>query len=140
MKNLVQLMASRAVWLAVSAVAVAAAVTGASGIVAVAMAGDAAAVPTVKTVQGTVGPGFTIDLKLGSKKVTKLRAGVPYRFAIQDRSAVHDFHLTGPRVNRVITGVGFMGTKSIVLRLKRGTYRFLCDPHASSMRGSFRVA
>lgn len=136
MKNLVQPMASRAVWLAV---ALAAAVTGASGIVAVAMAGTAPAAPTVKTVQGTVGPGFTIDLKLGGKKLIRLKAGVPYRFAISDRSSSHNFHLTGPGVNRTITGVGFAGTKSIVLRLKKGTYRFLCDPHASSMRGSFRA-
>ena len=106
---------------------------------ALAPVGAAPAAPTVKTVQGTVGPGFTIDLKLGNKKVTKLKAGVPYRFAISDRSPIHDFHLTGPAVNKVITGVGFTGAKSIVLTLKKGTYRFLCDPHAGSMRGSFRV-
>lgn len=64
---------------------------------------------------------------------------MPYRFAIVDRSASHNFHLTGPGVNGVITGVGFTGTKSIVLTLRKGAYRFLCDPHADSMRGSFRA-
>jgi plastocyanin len=39
----------------------------------------------------------------------------------------------------VLTGVAFTGTKSVVLTLKKGTYRFVCDPHSNSMRGSFRV-
>jgi plastocyanin len=72
--------------------------------------------------------------------VTALKRGVRYRFAINDRSSEHDFHLSGPGVNRVLTGVDFMGTKSFVLTLKKGTYRFFCDPHASLMHGSFRVA
>lgn len=106
---------------------------------AVAMAGTAPAAPTVTTVQGTVGPGFTIDMKLGGKRLTRLKAGVRYRVRVSDRSSIHNFHLTGPGVNRVITGVGFAGTKSILLTLRKGTYRFLCDPHATSMRGSFRA-
>ncbi|MGH3076742.1 MAG: plastocyanin/azurin family copper-binding protein [Gaiellaceae bacterium] len=93
-----------------------------------------------KTVVGSVGPGFTISLKLDGKKVTKLKAGVPYRFTVTDRSSGHDFHLTGPGVNKVVTGVGFTGTKSLVLKLRKGTYSFVCDPHSSSMRGSFKVA
>jgi plastocyanin len=40
----------------------------------------------------------------------------------------------------VLTGVGFTGTKSFVLTLKKGTYHFVCDPHASIMHGSFTVA
>jgi plastocyanin len=93
-----------------------------------------------KTVVGSVGPGFTISLKLDGKKVAKLKAGVPYRFTVTDRSSGHDFHLTGPGVNKVVTGVGFTGTKSVILKLKKGTYSFVCDPHSSSMRGSFKVA
>jgi plastocyanin len=42
-------------------------------------------------------------------------------------------------VNKVLTGVRFTGTKSLVLKLRKGTYRFLCDPHAGEMHGSFRV-
>lgn len=102
------------------------------------LAGTASAAP--KTVVGTVGPGFTINLKLAGKKVTKLKAGVAYRFVIKDQSSAHDFHLTGPGVNKVITGVGFTGTKSVVLKLKKGSYRFVCDPHAASMKGSFKVS
>jgi plastocyanin len=78
--------------------------------------------------------------KVAGKKVTKLKKGVPYRFQIRDRSPIHDFHLMGPGVNRVLTGVDFTGTKSVVLKLRKGTYRFICDPHASFMHGSFRVA
>jgi plastocyanin len=102
------------------------------------LAGNATAAP--KTVVGTVGPGFTITLKLNGSNVTKLKAGVPYRFVINDRASIHDFHLTGPGVNKVFTSVEFTGTKSFVLKLKKGTYKFMCDPHASFMHGSFKVA
>jgi plastocyanin len=27
-----------------------------------------------------------------------------------------------------------------VLRVKKGSYRFVCDPHSGSMRGSFLVS
>ena len=93
-----------------------------------------------KTVKGTVGPGFTISLTLNGKKVKTLKAGVPYRFQITDRSAIHDFHLHGPGVDRLITGVAFTGTRSVTVTLKKGSYSFVCDPHSSAMKGSFRVA
>ena len=95
---------------------------------------------TAKTVNGTVGPGFTIGLSMNGKRVTKLKAGTPYRFVIKDRAAIHDFHLSGPGLNRVLTSVPFTGTKSFVLRLKKGSYRFVCDPHSGFMHGSFRVS
>ena len=104
----------------------------------VAPGGSSAA--TVKTVNGTVGPGFTIGLTMRGKKVTKLKAGTAYRFVISDRSSVHDFHLSGPGFNRVLTGVEYTGTKSFVLRLKKGSYRFVCDPHSEIMHGGFRVS
>ena len=111
----------------------------ASGL-ALALTATAPAASAPKLVQGTVGPGFTIKLTLAGKNVTKLKKGVPYRFQVRDRSPNHDFHLTGPGVNRVLTGVDFTGTRSVVLKLRKGTYRFVCDPHASFMHGSFRVA
>ena len=95
---------------------------------------------TAKTVDGTVGPGFTISLTMKGKKVTKLKAGKAYRFVISDRASIHDFHLSGPGFNRVLTGVGFTGTKSFVLRLEKGSYRFVCDPHSSIMHGRFLVS
>jgi plastocyanin len=106
-------------------------------VVAVTISGPVSAAP--KVVRGTVGPGFTISLASGGKKVKSLKAGTQYRFEITDRSSIHDFRLSGPGVNKVITGVGFTGRKSITVKLKRGMYRFLCDPHASSMKGSFRA-
>jgi plastocyanin len=86
---------------------------------------------------GTVGPGFTITLTKGGKKVTKLKPG-KYTFAIDDKSDFHDFHLTGPGVNKTTT-VPFVGRKTWKLTLKKGTYRFVCDPHSAQMHGSFRV-
>jgi plastocyanin len=62
-----------------------------------------------------------------------------YRFLVNDRSSIHDFHLTGPGLNRMLTTVDFTGTKGLVLTLRRGIYRYFCDPHASVMHGSFRV-
>jgi plastocyanin len=105
---------------------------------ALAASATASAAPAA-TVTGTVGPGFTIVLTKGGQKVTKLKAGTPYRFVIRDRAAIHDFHLRGPGIDRVLTSVDFQGTKSYTLRLKKGTYRFFCDPHAGFMHGSFRV-
>ena len=105
-----------------------------------ALAGTSPAAPAPKAVQGSVGPGFTINLMAGGKTVRKLKAGVAYRLLINDRSSIHDFHLTGPGMNRMLTSVDFMGTKSFVLTLRKGVYRFFCDPHAAVMHGSFRVA
>jgi Copper binding proteins, plastocyanin/azurin family len=112
-------------------------VVSALAVVALDMSGPVAAAP--KVVKGSVGPGFTISLTSGGKKVKSLKPG-QYKFEITDRSSIRDFRLSGPGVNKLITGVGFTGRKSITVTLKRGTYRFVCDPHASSMKGSFRVA
>ena len=107
--------------------------------VALAATGSGSAA-TAKTVNGTVGPGFTIGLTMQGKRVTKLKAGTAYRFVIRDRADIHDFHLSGPGFNRVLTSVEFTGTKSFVLRLKKGSYRFMCDPHAGIMHGRFQVS
>ena len=106
---------------------------------AVAATGSGSAA-TAKTVNGTVGPDFTIGLTMQGKPVTKLKAGKPYRFVISDRADIHDFHLSGPGLNRVLTSVEFTGTKTFVLRLKKGSYRFVCDPHSSIMHGRFLVS
>ncbi len=112
---------------------------GAVAVAALAATGSVSAA-TAKTVKGTVDPGFTIGLTMKGKKVTKLKAGTAYRFVISDRSTIHDFHLSGPGLNRVLTSVGFTGTKSFVLKLKKGSYRFVCDPHSGIMHGRFQVS
>jgi plastocyanin len=100
----------------------------------VVVASASAATPTLT---GTDGPGFTITLKKGSKKVTSLKAG-KYKFVIKDLSNIHNFHLSGPGVNKK-TGVGSTGTTTWTVTLKKGTYKFICDPHAAIMKGSFKV-
>ena len=95
-----------------------------------------AAVPKLR---GTVGPGFTIQLKQGAKRVSKLRPGT-YLLAVLDRSPIHDFHISGPGLNKVVTRVPFVGTKTIKIRLRRGTYRYVCDPHRTLMHGRFTVS
>ena len=88
---------------------------------------------------GTVGPGFTITLKKGGTKVKRLPAG-RYSITVSDRSSIHNFRLKGGGMNRQITTVGMTGKRTITVTLKKGKrYTFVCDPHASSMRGSFRV-
>jgi plastocyanin len=94
-----------------------------------------AAVPKLT---GTVGPGFTISLKKAGVTLKTTKPG-KYSLTVADRSRIHNFHLIGPGVN-VKTSVAATGSKTFALTLKRGTYRFICDPHATSMRGSFRVS
>ena len=88
-----------------------------------------AATPAYK---GAVGPGFTIKL---AKKPTK--AG-KVKLVVSDRSSSHNFHLLGRGVN-VKTSVGGTGTKTFTVTLKKGTYRFICDPHSSTMKGAFTI-
>jgi len=100
------------------------------GVAAAALALPAvAATPTLK---GTVGPGFTISM---AKKPTK--AG-KYKLVVVDRSTFHNFRLKGPGVN-VKTSVPATGTKTFTVTLRKGKYTFVCDPHATSMRGSFTI-
>jgi plastocyanin len=87
---------------------------------------------------GVVGPGFSITLMQNGKKVTKLKAG-SYTIAVSDQASIHDFHLKGPGVNKT-TGVSFKGTQTWKVTLKKGTYTYQCDPHASFMHGKFTVS
>jgi plastocyanin len=80
----------------------------------------------------TVGPGFTISMDK-----TSVPAG-SYTLTVDDQSSGHNFHLTGDGVD-VKTEVSETGTKTFQITLKPGTYRFLCDPHASSMNGTLTV-
>jgi plastocyanin len=106
------------------------------GLAAPAFAHPAAATPLA----GTVGPGFTITLDKGGKKVSSLKPG-SYAITVSDKASVHDFHLIGPGVNKVITTVPFVGKKSVTVLLKKGTYTYQCDPHAQSgMKATFKVA
>lgn len=94
--------------------------------------------PSVTTLIATVGPRATISLRTrAGRRVRQVRRG-RYRIVVRDRSRMHNFHLRGPGVNKRTT-VRFLGTQTWTVTLRRGTYRFVCDPHAGGMRGSFRV-
>ena len=87
---------------------------------------------------GTDGPGFTITLKKSGTKVTKLKAG-KYSLTVNDLSNIHNFHLLGSGVNKK-TSVTGKGKTTWTVSLQKGkTYRFLCDPHATTMKGSFKT-
>jgi len=89
--------------------------------------------------RGTVGPGFTISLTTeDGQPVETLPAG-GYTLFTDDKSDIHNFHLTGEGVD-VTTDVSGSGTDSFDLDLTSGTYTFVCDPHAGSMNGSFEVS
>ena len=94
--------------------------------------GPTPAPPTPK-LTASVGPGARIALRgaagLGPGKV---------RITVRDASAVDNFRLVGPGVNRA-TGVAFRGAVSWTVVLKLGTYRFRSDRHPK-LRGSFTVA
>jgi plastocyanin len=105
-----------------------------AALLALALAGPA---PAATKLVATVGPGFTITLTKGGKKVTKLAPGA-YTITVRDRAAVHNFFLKGPGVTRN-SGVGFVGTRTWNVTLKRGKYSYVCTPHAMSMKGSFTV-
>ena len=89
--------------------------------------------------KGEVYPtGFKIELKnAANRKLTAVKAG-SYRIKIEDEATIHNFRLKGPGVNKA-TSVPRKSELIWTVQLKPGTYTFLCDPHASTMRGTFRV-
>src|SRR5689334_10917849 len=109
-------------------------------LIVAAVAGSAASAATAAhpLLVGQDGPGFTITLKKGGKKVTTLKPGV-YTLRVLDKSSIHNFHITGPGLNRA-TSVSKVYTVAWTVTLEKGTYTFVCDPHREIMRGSFRVA
>lgn len=88
--------------------------------------------------KGSVGPGFEISLVTeDGAAVTALEPG-SYELEVEDLSGIHNFHLEGPGVD-VQSSVGDEGTESFRIDVEPGTYTFVCDPHATSMTGSFEV-
>ena len=101
-------------------------------VAALAVVAPTFAATSTNTLTGTDGPGFTITM---NKKTVK--AGT-YVITIHDRSPIHNFHLTGPGINKK-TSVAAVSTTKWTVKLKKGTYRFVCDPHVAIMHGILKV-
>ena len=86
------------------------------------------------TLNGSVGPGFDISLD-GTDGI----AAGDYTLVVNDQSSAHNFHLTGPGGVDVSTDVSAEGEETFDVALVPGEYKFQCDPHASTMNGSFTV-
>jgi len=108
----------------------------AAAAVAVAMVASAQAKSTGLT--GEVGPGYSIEVKKAGKDLKTIKAGT-YRIKVEDKAAVHNFHLIGPGLNKK-TGISYKGETTWTIKLKPGRYTYQCDPHAArGMKGHFRV-
>jgi plastocyanin len=88
--------------------------------------------------KGEVYPSYKIEMVNSANRPLKTVKAGTHRIKIEDKAAIHDFHLVGPGINKrtSLTGIGEVIWS---LKLKPGTYRYFCDPHASMMHGSFRV-
>src|SRR5438045_9678111 len=101
---------------------------------------SSASTPTLK---GVVGPGYSISLKLGGKKVKTLRAGT-YKIVVSDKSSLHNFtlereHPSKPKLEKHVSGVSFTGTKTLTWTLKPGSWRAYCSVHEALMHQDFKV-
>jgi plastocyanin len=108
----------------------------AAGVAAAAIAAgnSSAALPKL---QGSVSDPVNISLTFGGKKVSTLKAG-KYTIVVRDMAGDHNFHLKGPGVDRSTT-LGGTGTSQWTVTLRKGSYTYVCDPHANFMKGSFTV-
>jgi hypothetical protein len=90
---------------------------------------------------GTVRDDFTITLTdANGTPVTSVSPGT-YDFEIHDETFSHNFHLTGPGVDRKTEVVDEETTTWEDVVLAAGaTYQFVCDPHADYMKGSFTTS
>ena len=87
----------------------------------------------------TVGP----DQRIGTfysdgRRMTRIPPGT-YTIQVHDLSTSHDFHLSGPGVDKK-TAVGEIEHPIWTVTFRAGTYRFKCDVHATAMMGTFVVA
>jgi len=71
------------------------------------------------------------------RPVDRLAPGT-YSIQVHDLSESHNFHLTGPGVNER-TAVGDIVHPVWRITFQEGRYTFVCDAHATTMRGSLVV-
>lgn len=89
--------------------------------------------------KGSVGPGFEISLTTEDGQPVETLAPGSYTLLTDDKADIHNFHLTGEGVD-VTTDVAGTGTDSFDVTFTSGTYTYVCDPHSSTMHGSFEVS
>jgi hypothetical protein len=106
---------------------------------AVLLPGSANSAPKGIALTATVGPGFTIRLTDANGSVVRQLDAGDYSITIKNLSAAqeHNFHLTGPGVDRASNFDNVTVTWDVTL--VNGTYNYKCDAHPSIMRGSFHV-
>jgi plastocyanin len=91
--------------------------------------------PKLVAVVGT-NDQFVISLRdANGNAVTQLAPGT-YDIAVSDRSEAHNFHLKGPGVDQS-TSIGETQNTTWTVTIGDGRYTYVCDAHASQMRGYF---
>jgi plastocyanin len=97
--------------------------------------------PTLTAIVGT-NDGFDITLNDASGKKVAFLAPGTYTVVVDDRSAIHNFHLASnddPTVD-FRTDVEFVGQKTFTVTFRNHTrYAYACEPHWQIMNGSFIV-
>ena len=92
-----------------------------------------------ETLRATVGPGFTIFLRhADGTAVTQLDAG-EYAIVVEDKAIEHNFHLPGAGVDQFTSVENVETATWTVVFADVQIYRFQCDPHSTTMKGSFKV-
>jgi len=98
-------------------------------------------VATLTAIVGT-NDGFTIMLNDPSgKRVSEIAPGT-YTVVVQDRSAIHNFHLASNEDATIDfrTDLEFVGEQSFTVTFRdRTRYAYACEPHWQTMNGSFFV-
>jgi plastocyanin len=103
--------------------------------------GETTANKLVGTVGTTDNPdAFTITLTTDDGSAVTTLAPGDYTLEINDLSTMHNFHLSGPGGVDVSSEVDEIEDEDYDVTLEAGTYNYVCDPHASSMNGSFEVS
>jgi plastocyanin len=96
---------------------------------------DAQATRLIGTVDSYAQIGLTQE---NGAPVTTIPPG-DYEIEVRDTATLHNFHLTGPGVDRATS---VQGTETVTwsLTLANGAYHYQCDPHQLTMFGNFTVA
>ena len=106
---------------------------------AVLLPGAAQSAATATQLNVTVGPGFSIKVAdANGQTVSHLDPG-DYSITIKNLSpsAEHNFHLTGPGVDKASAFDNVTVTWDVTL--VDGLYKYQCDAHPTIMKGSIRV-